>query len=275
MAHAGEDVPRCCASAVVRFLLCGPAARRPTEGVAPYHRGHVTARAGQAGDVRPVLAAPGGLEWLLPGQAWTGFRRGARHLLPVGRPTHRWPTVSSTSPAARPGGQARAAPTAADGQGIVWLPTDVIRTVRRRVLPASTPQTRTRSTPSAGRGDVRAHRTGGRGVRREAAHFLPHPATRIAALAPARLQAALLGTTIRACFLGRQDFSPRDLASYRGPKPQHEDQLPAAEPAQAAAWIRQAQPQLARRRGNRTSASARWVSTMPSGGRAISLGPPR
>jgi len=35
---------------------------------------------------------------------------------------------------------------------------------------------------------------------------------------PARLQAALARTTVRACFLGHQTFSAADLASYHGPQ---------------------------------------------------------
>ena len=54
---------------------------------------------------------------------------------------------------------------------------------------------------------------------------------------PARLQARLEGVTIRACFLGHPTFSAADLASYRGPIPQHETELSAAE-LEAAAWIR-------------------------------------
>jgi hypothetical protein len=38
---------------------------------------------------------------------------------------------------------------------------------------------------------------------------------------PARLQAALEATEVRACFLGHACFSTDDLAGYRGPKPQH------------------------------------------------------
>jgi hypothetical protein len=53
-----------------------------------------------------------------------------------------------------------------------------------------------------------------------------------------RLSAALPETTIRACFLGNVRFSCDDLASYRGPKPQHGD-ASRAELDATAAWIRQ------------------------------------
>jgi hypothetical protein len=52
-----------------------------------------------------------------------------------------------------------------------------------------------------------------------------------------RLSAALPGITIRSCFLGSVGFSGDDLASYRGPKPQHEG-APRAELEATAAWIR-------------------------------------
>jgi hypothetical protein len=42
---------------------------------------------------------------------------------------------------------------------------------------------------------------------------------------------------IRACFLGNVGFSGSDLASYRGPKPQHQG-ASRAELDAAAAWIR-------------------------------------
>jgi len=122
--------------------------------------------------------------------------------------------------------------------GIAWLPTDVIRTVLRRVLP---------DLDAADQDPVDAVRLAevmyphieqaAEVCAEEAGQFLIE-GFELLPSHPARLQAALPGTTIRACFLGHQDFSPRDLASYRGPKPQHEHQLPAAELAEAAAWIR-------------------------------------
>jgi hypothetical protein len=61
---------------------------------------------------------------------------------------------------------------------------------------------------------------------------------------PARLQAAVDGIRVRACFLGHRSFSAGDLASYRGPKPQHEAQASSAELDQAATWIRHRSHQL-------------------------------
>jgi hypothetical protein len=54
-----------------------------------------------------------------------------------------------------------------------------------------------------------------------------------------RLSAALPKISIRACFLGNVRFSGNDLASYRGPKPQHEGAASRAQLEAGAAWIRQ------------------------------------
>jgi len=61
---------------------------------------------------------------------------------------------------------------------------------------------------------------------------------------PARLQAALVGTTVRSCFLGHRSFSADDLASYRGPTPQHESEASRGVLNEAAAWIRLRSQQL-------------------------------
>jgi hypothetical protein len=130
-------------------------------------------------------------------------------------------------------------------EGIPWLPTDVIRTVLRRVLP---------ELDAADQDPVDAVRL--------AEVMYPHIAKAAEVCAeeapqfliegfellpshPVRLQATLAGTTVRACFLGHQTFSAGDLASYRGPKPQQERQLSAAELGEAAAWIRRHSRQLA------------------------------
>jgi hypothetical protein len=47
-----------------------------------------------------------------------------------------------------------------------------------------------------------------------------------------------VGTTVRSCFLGHRSFSADDLASYRGPKPQHDREASRGELNEAAAWIR-------------------------------------
>jgi len=122
--------------------------------------------------------------------------------------------------------------------GIAWLPTDVIRTVLRRVLP---------DVDAADQDPVDAVRLAevmyphiekaAEVCAEEARQFLIEGFELLPGH-PARLQSALAGTAVRACFLGHQSFSAGDLAAYRGPKPQHEDQLSAAELSKAAAWIR-------------------------------------
>ena len=123
-------------------------------------------------------------------------------------------------------------------EGIAWLPTDVLRTVLRRVLP---------ELDAADQDPVDAARLAeamyphiekaAEVCAEEAAQFLIE-GFELLPSHTARLQAALAGTTVRACFLGHQTFSAADLASYHGPKPQHERQQSAAELAEAAAWIR-------------------------------------
>jgi hypothetical protein len=58
-----------------------------------------------------------------------------------------------------------------------------------------------------------------------------------------RLQAALTRAEVRGCFLGHGWFSVQELAGYRGPKPQHRGASRAALGA-AAAWIRRRSRQL-------------------------------
>ncbi len=94
--------------------------------------------------------------------------------------------------------------------GIPWLPTDVLRTVLRRVLPEldAVDQDPVDASLLA---EVCAE---------EADRFLIE-GFELAPWYPGRLRAALEGTEVRACFLGHGSFSIDDLAGYRGPKPQH------------------------------------------------------
>jgi hypothetical protein len=127
--------------------------------------------------------------------------------------------------------------------GIPWLPTDVLRTVLRRVLP---------ELEAIDHDPVDAWRL--------AEVMYPHveQAAEVCAeeadcfliegfeLSPsyvARLQAALGQTEVRGCFLGHGWFSLEDLAGYRGPKPQHHG-ASRAELGEAAAWIRRRSRQL-------------------------------
>jgi hypothetical protein len=121
--------------------------------------------------------------------------------------------------------------------GIPWLPTDVLRTVLRRVLP---------ELDELDQGNVSAAAVGElmyphieQAVEvcgEEAEQFLVEGPDIVPSMVP-RLSAALPGITIRSCFLGSVGFSADDLASYRGPKPQHEG-APRAELDATAAWIR-------------------------------------
>jgi hypothetical protein len=127
--------------------------------------------------------------------------------------------------------------------GIPFLPTDVLRTVLRRVLP---------ELDAIDQDPVDAWRLAefmyphieqaAEVCVEEAAGFLIEGFD----LAPsyvARLQAALAPAEVRGCFLGHGAFSGEDLAGYRGPKPQHRGAA-RAEPGEAAAWIRRRSRQL-------------------------------
>jgi hypothetical protein len=61
---------------------------------------------------------------------------------------------------------------------------------------------------------------------------------------PGKGGARAFGSYLRAGFLGHRSFSADDLASYRGPKPQHETQASRKELDEAAGWIRQRSHQL-------------------------------
>ena len=128
--------------------------------------------------------------------------------------------------------------------GISWLPTDVIRTVLRRVLPELDAVDQD-PVDAARLADVMyPHIEQAAQVCVEEAERFLIEGFDVAPSHPERLQAALAGITIRACFLGHRTFSAGDLARYRGPKPQHETELPAAELGAAASWIRQRSRQL-------------------------------
>ena len=130
--------------------------------------------------------------------------------------------------------------------GIPWLPTDVIRTVLRRVLPEldtvdQDPVDATRLAEL-----MYPHIEQAAEVCAEEAEQFLIEGFELSPTHPARLRAALPGIRVRACFLGHCTFSADDLARYRGPKPQHERELSAAELHEAAAWIRQRSRQLRR-----------------------------
>lgn len=121
--------------------------------------------------------------------------------------------------------------------GIPWFPTDVLRTVLRRVVP---------ELDELDQGNVQATAVGElmyphieqavEVCSEEAEQFLVEGPDIVPSMV-ARLSAALPGTHIRACFLGNVHFTAGDLASYRGPKPQHEG-ASRADFDVTAAWIR-------------------------------------
>jgi hypothetical protein len=121
--------------------------------------------------------------------------------------------------------------------GIPWLPTDVLRTVLRRVLP-ELDELDQGDVPGTAVGDLMyPHIEQAVEVcSEEAEQFMVEGPEIVPAMVP-RLAAALPTVTIRACFLGNTRFSGDDLAGYRGPKPQHAGAT-RTELDAAAAWIR-------------------------------------
>ena len=129
-------------------------------------------------------------------------------------------------------------------EGIPWLPTDVVRTVLRRVLPELDAVDQDPVDAARLAELMYPHIEQAAEVCAEEAERFLIEGFELAPSYPARLRAALVGTTVRACFLGHRSFSADDLASYRGPKPQHEQEASRAELTEAAAWIRRRSEQL-------------------------------
>jgi hypothetical protein len=130
--------------------------------------------------------------------------------------------------------------------GIPWLPTDVIRTVVRRVVPAVDAADQD-PVDAAALGEVMyPHIEQAPEVCAGEASRLLIEGFELAPSYPRRLRAALGGTEIRACFPGHGSFSAEDLAGYRGPKPQSESVLSPGELRESASWIRRRSRQLRR-----------------------------
>ena len=127
--------------------------------------------------------------------------------------------------------------------GIPFLPTDVLRTVLRRVLPELDAIDQDPVEPRRLAEFMYPHIEQAAEVCAEDAEcfliegFDPSPS-----YLP-RLQAALPQAEVRGCFLGHGSFSIKDLAGYRGPKPQHRGAA-REELGEAAAWIRRRSRQL-------------------------------
>jgi hypothetical protein len=128
--------------------------------------------------------------------------------------------------------------------GIPWLPTDVIRTVVRRVVPEVDAADQDPVAVAALAEVMYPHiEQAAQVCTEEASRFLIE-GIELAPSYPARLRAALGDTGIRACFLGHGSFPAEDLAAYRGPKPQSESDLSPEELRESARWIRHRSRQL-------------------------------
>jgi hypothetical protein len=127
--------------------------------------------------------------------------------------------------------------------GIPWLPTDVLRTVLRRVLPELDVIDRDPVDASSLAEVMYPHVEQAAEVCAEEADRSLIEGFELAPRYPRRLRAALEGTEVRACFLGHGSFSIADLAGYRGPKPQHHG-ASRQDLGEAAAWIRRRSRQL-------------------------------
>ena len=127
--------------------------------------------------------------------------------------------------------------------GIPWLPTDVLRTVLRRVLPELDAIDQDPVDASLLAEVMYPHVERAAEVCAEEADRFLIEGFELAPSYPGRLRAALADTEVRACFLGHGSFSIADLAGYRGPKPQHHG-ASRQDLGEAAGWIRRRSRQL-------------------------------
>ncbi len=131
-----------------------------------------------------------------------------------------------------------------EADGIPWLPTDVLRTVLRRVLPELDAIDQDPVDAGLLAEVMYPHVEQAAAVCAEEAERFLIEGFELSPSYPARLRAALGGgTAVRACFLGHDGFSLGDLVAYRGPKPQHHG-ASREELREAAAWIRRRSRQL-------------------------------
>jgi hypothetical protein len=127
--------------------------------------------------------------------------------------------------------------------GIPFLPTDVLRTVLRRVLPELDAIDQDPLDALLLAEFMYPHIEQAAEVCVEEAECFLIEGFELSPSYIARLRAALGQTEVRGCFLGHGSFSIEDLAAYRGPKPQHHC-ASRAELGEAAAWIRRRSRQL-------------------------------
>jgi len=126
---------------------------------------------------------------------------------------------------------------------IPWLPTDVLRTVLRRVLPQLEAIDQDPVDALLLAEFMYPHVEQAAEVCAEEAECFLIEGFELSPSYVARLQAALAQAEVRGCFLGHGLFSVEDLVGYRGPKPQHRG-ASRAELGEAAAWIRRRSRQL-------------------------------
>jgi predicted kinase len=121
--------------------------------------------------------------------------------------------------------------------GIPWLPTDVIRTTLRRVLPELDAIDQDPVDPTRLAELMYPHIEQAAEVCVEEADCFLIEGFELAPSYRDRLRTALTPTDVRACFVGHRAFTADDLAHYRGPKPQH-DGATRSQLDEAAGWIR-------------------------------------
>ena len=126
---------------------------------------------------------------------------------------------------------------------IPWLPTDILRTVLRRVLPELDAIDQDPVDASRLSEFMYPHIEQAAEVCAEENERFLIEGFELSASYPAQLAATLEDIEIRVCFLGNRSFSTDDLAGYRGPKPQHRG-ASREELSEAATWIRQRSEQL-------------------------------
>jgi hypothetical protein len=126
---------------------------------------------------------------------------------------------------------------------VPFLPTDVLRTVLRRVLPELDAIDQDPVDASLLAEYMYPHIEQAAEVCVEEAECFLIEGFELSPFYLARLQAALAQAEVRGCFLGHGSFTVEDLAGYRGPKPQHRV-ASLAELREAAAWIRRRSRQL-------------------------------
>jgi hypothetical protein len=127
--------------------------------------------------------------------------------------------------------------------GIPFLPTGVLRTVLRRVLPELDAIDQDPVDALLLAEFMYLHIEQAAEVCVEEAKCFLIEGFELSPSYVARLRTTLAQADVHGCFLGNGSFSIEDLAGYRGPKPQHRG-ASHAELAAAAAWIRGRSKQL-------------------------------